>query len=239
MTFTCPTRAHSARIAAGVALIAWVLIGDIEGGAGAARIGAGAACLTIAIAIFSPRLIQPLVRLIGAPVAHFGGLTGKLARENSLRTPARTAITSAALMIGIALIVFVTIFASGLNSSVTDVIEQNVKGEIVLQGPGGFVEIPPEAVRESSRVPGVEAASGVRYTQARVKGSGGTAFASVDPRSIDRVLEIDLVEGTQADLRSLAPGRAVVGEDLANRPTSRQFNDLSQRLRKLPLKMQY
>ena len=202
---------------AGIALITWVLVGDVEGGAGAARIGAGAVCLVIAIAIFSPRLIQPLVRVIGAPVARLGGVTGKLARENSLRNPARTAVTSAALMIGIALVAFVTIFASGLNSSVTDVIEQNVKGEIVLQGPGGFVEIPPAAVREATAVDGVEAASGVRYTQARVPGAGGTAVASVDPRSVDRVLEIDLVEGTQADLRSLAPGRAVIGEDLANR----------------------
>ncbi len=201
---------------AGVALIAWVLVGNIEGGAGAARIGAGAVCLVVSIAIFSPRLIQPLVRVIGWPIARFGGLTGKLARENSLRTPARTAVTSAALMIGIALVAFVTIFASGLNSSVTDVIAQNVRGQIILQGPGGFVEIPPEAVRDAEVVQGVEAASGVRYTQARVPRGGGTAVASVDPRSVDRVLEIDLVEGTQADLRALAPGRAVIGQKLAD-----------------------
>ena len=43
---------------------------------------------------------------------------GRLARENSTRLPGRTAVTSAALMIGLALVVFVTIFANGLRASI-------------------------------------------------------------------------------------------------------------------------
>lgn len=208
---------------AGLGLIAWVLVEGIEGGAGAARIGAGAVCLVISIAIFSPRLIQPMVRVIGIPVEGIGGLTGRLARENALRNPSRTAVTSAALMIGIALVSFVSIFASGLNSSVTDVIDQNLKGQIVLQGPGGFVEIPAGAARLARTVDGVEAASGVRYGQIEVPGAGPDgsteqlALSSVQPRSVNRVLEVDLVQGTPSDLSSLKGRETVVGQKLADR----------------------
>ena len=40
--------------------------------------------------------------------------TGVLARENAIRQPQRTAVTAAALMVGLALVVLVTIFAAGL-----------------------------------------------------------------------------------------------------------------------------
>ena len=200
---------------AGIGLIAWVLIDDIEGGAGAARIGAGAVALVIAISIFSPRLIQPLVRMIGAPVRAIGGLNGRLATENALRNPSRTAVTSAALMIGIALVSFVSIFASGLNSSVTDVIDQNLEGEVVLQGPGGFVPIPPEAVVEAAKVEGVEAASGIRFAQVGIRGSGERQLSSVQPATVDRVLDVDWAPGSPQALDELARGKAVISQGLA------------------------
>lgn len=201
--------------AVGVGLIAWVLVDDIEGGAGAARIGAGAVALVVAIAIFSPRLIQPLVRLIGAPVQAIGGLNGRLATENALRSPSRTAVTSAALMIGIALVSFVSIFASGLNSSVTDVIDQNLEGEIVLQGPGGFVPISPGAVKVAAEVDGVEAASGIRFAQVKLPGSGERQLSSVQPKTVDQVIAVDWAPGSPEALASLAPGKAVISQGLA------------------------
>ena len=48
-------------------------------------------------------------------MARFQGLTGKLARENAIRQPQRTAVTAAALMVGLALVVLVAIFAAGLS----------------------------------------------------------------------------------------------------------------------------
>ena len=199
----------------GVALIASVLVDDIEGGAGAARIGGGAVALVVAISIFSPRLIQPMVRLIGIPVRAVGGLTGRLATENALRSPSRTAVTSAALMIGIALVAFVSIFASGLNSSVTDVIDQNLEGEIVLQGPGGFVPIPPEAVREAAKVDGVRAASGIRFAQVKVAGSGERQLSSVQPDTVDQVIQVDWAEGSPRALAELSGDKAVISQGLS------------------------
>ena len=200
----------------GIALIASVLISGTDGGTGAARIGGGAVAVVIAISIFSPQLVRPMASAIGAPLQRIGGLTGRLARENSQRNPSRTAVTSAALMIGLALVAFVSIFASGLNSSVTDVIDSNLKGEIILQGPGGFNPIPPEAAELAAETPGVEAASGIRFSNVKVTGAGGRALSSVQPGSINQVLELDWDQGSAETLTELGGRSAVVSSGLAD-----------------------
>ena len=200
---------------AGVALITWVLAGGADGGTGALRMGAGAVCVVLAISIFSPQLVKPMASVIGWPLQRLGGLTGQLARENSQRNPSRTAVTSAALMIGLALVTFVTIFASGLNSSVTDVIDQNFRGEIVLQGPGGFNPIPAETVPSAEKVDGVAAASGIRFSQVKVDGSN-RALSSVEPATVNQVLTLEWKEGTPDDLTDLEPGQTVISEGFAD-----------------------
>lgn len=200
----------------GLALILPVIIGGREGGGAAGMIGGGAVCVVIAISLFAPRLIRPAASIVGAPLERIGGLTGRLARENAQRNPSRTAVTSAALMIGLALVAFVTVFASGLNSSVTKVIDDALPGEITLQGPGGFTPIPPEAVAATGEVDGVAAASGLRFARVEV---GGTAaqISSVDPGSITRVLNISWKQGSDADLTGLTDGQIVISEDLAGK----------------------
>ena len=200
----------------GLALIASVLISGTDGGTGAARIGGGAVAVVIAISVFSPQLVRPMASAIGAPLQRIGGLTGQLARENSQRNPSRTAVTSAALMIGLALVAFVTIFASGLNSSVTNVIDSNLKGQIILQGPGGFNPIPPEAAELASETEGVQAASGIRYSNVRVTGDGGRDLSSVQPSTVNDVLELEWKEGSAENLAQLGGRRAVISEGLSD-----------------------
>ena len=72
-----------------------------------------------------------------------GGLIGRLARENTQRNPARTAVTAAALMIGLALVTFVTVFAAGIKSSISSAVDDNFQGELVIQNTDGFSPIPP------------------------------------------------------------------------------------------------
>ena len=61
--------------------------------------------------MLSSRLVRPLVRVVGIPARHIGGAAGKLAEGNAQRNPGRTAATAAALMIGIALVTFVSVLA--------------------------------------------------------------------------------------------------------------------------------
>ena len=57
-------------------------------------------------------------RILGAPGAALAGVAGKLGRENAMRNPQRTAQTATALTIGLALVTFVTVFATSLSTSI-------------------------------------------------------------------------------------------------------------------------
>ncbi len=99
----------------GVGLVAlfFGLFGGIDStSAAASLLGLGALLMMFGVAFLAPLLVRPLARVLGAPLA--GSLTGKLARENAIRQPQRTAVTAAALMVGLALVVLVTVFAAGI-----------------------------------------------------------------------------------------------------------------------------
>ena len=70
---------------------------------------------------------------------------GKLARENSMRNPHRTAATAAALMIGLALITFVAVLAQGLRGSVGDAIDRQVSADYVVVSDDNFTPFEPAA----------------------------------------------------------------------------------------------
>lgn len=200
----------------GLGLIVSVLVSGSEGGNAALQMGMGALAVVIAISIFSPKIVRPAASLVGAPLERIGGLTGRLARENSQRNPSRTAVTAAALMIGLALVSFVTIFASGLNSSVTKVIDQDLKGELTLQGPGGFNPISINAVKAAGEVDGVEDASAISFSQVKVDGGGSKSLSSVDPSTINQVMNIDFDEGSTQDLTNLKDGQVIISQDLSD-----------------------
>jgi putative ABC transport system permease protein len=64
----------------------------------------GVLLLFVGVAMISSKLVRPLAAVVGVPGEKLAGVSGFLARRNTLRNPARTASTAAALMIGIALV---------------------------------------------------------------------------------------------------------------------------------------
>src|SRR6185437_6503807 len=119
-------------------------------------------------AMLSSRLVRPIASLVGRPIERFRGVTGQLARENSTRNVGRTASTAAALMIGLALVAGVTIFAAGLKHSVNSAIDKSVHAGVVVENKDGWSNIPAAAGQQISQLPGVSAASAIRRSQARV-----------------------------------------------------------------------
>ena len=69
-------------------------VGLFVGGLGTANVllllGLGTVALFIGFAMLAPRLVKPLAAVVGWPAQRFGGMAGELARENSLRNPARS-----------------------------------------------------------------------------------------------------------------------------------------------------
>ncbi len=198
---------------AGAVLIAVGLIGGGSGGAVAGLLGGGAAVVFVGVALLSPWLVPPLARAVGAPLERLGGMTGRLARENATRNPGRTAVTAASLMIGLALVTFVTIFAAGLRGSVDRVVDRSFAGDLTVSNLDGFSPVAATLPGELARVPGVASTSGVRFANSSIVGGPeDVTTIGVDPRSIAGLYKAEFVEGSFADLR---PGTVLADKGFA------------------------
>jgi putative ABC transport system permease protein len=176
----------------------------------------GAVVLILGIALISPRFVGPAARIVAAPVERTTKLVGRLARENSTRHPGRTAVTSAALMVGLALVVFVTIFANGLRASIEDLIDRTLAGDIAVLHEDGFTPIPAAVAPAIAKVDGVAAVSAIRDTQARIKGVSGTKFThAIEPGTIGEVYNFDWKQGSQRSLDELGNDGVLLEENLA------------------------
>ena len=169
---------------------------------------------SLGVALLSPRLVTPLASLVGAPLERLRGVPGRLARENAVRNPARTASTAAALMIGLALVSFVAVFAAGLQGSIDDAIDKTIAGDLIVSNDDGFSDIPVgdrrrgRAASTGSRSPRRCATRRTRSRAARASGF----LTLVDPRTAAEVLTLDWDEGSQELLTGLGPNDAVIDE---------------------------
>ena len=59
-------------------------------------------------------------------------MSGTSARQNAMRNPKRTASTAAALMIGVALVGFITTFAASTKASINGSVDKNFGGDFVI-----------------------------------------------------------------------------------------------------------
>ena len=90
------------------------------------RLGLGSMIIFLGTAMVSKYLVRPLAKVIGWPLQKLAPGPGRLARENAMRNPGRTAITAAALMIGVALVVFVAVFVNGFKETFLGALDRSV-----------------------------------------------------------------------------------------------------------------
>jgi putative ABC transport system permease protein len=201
---------------AGVALMCGGLFGGGSAGQAAGLIGGGGAVVFIGVGLLASHLVRPLATLVGLPLEKLRGVPGRLARENATRQPRRTASTSAALMIGVALVAFIAIFAAGLKASIDDAVDRGITADLVMQTET-FQPVPGSASRALTQVPGVEVASPLRFASGKVPGQSGTvSIAGVDPLTARDVIQVDWTEGSQALLSSFGRDRVALSDGYAS-----------------------
>jgi putative ABC transport system permease protein len=204
---------------AGLGMVLLGLFGSGSAGTRAGLMGGGAVAVVFAVSLFSPRLVAPLASVAGWPLERLRRLTGRLARENAERNPSRTAVTAAALMIGVTLVAFVTVFAAGLKSTVAQVVDENFAGGLVIQNTDGFSPIPNATARAAERVPGVELVATIRGAEAKVlerEGLGATTRVNAPSPDIGRTVNIEWKQGGPQALRDLTDTEAIVSDDFAS-----------------------
>ena len=192
------------------------LLGDgVGGGTRALGIGLGALGLFVGVALLAPRLVGPLAAVVGAPSQRFGGAAGRLARENAVRNPSRTAATAAALMIGLTLVTFVATFGRGLLASDEKAIRDQLSTEYVVTSQNGWSNIPVAAGAALAASSDASLVSAIRYDRAKLQSGGEVDVNGVDPATIASSYRFEWTQGSDAVLRSLGREGAVVRDDLA------------------------
>ena len=204
-----------ALVAVSVALLAYGVLAD---GVGTRTrllaIGVGVLLLFIGVTLVAPRLVRPLAAGLGAPAARFGGSAGRLARDNSTRNPARTASTAAALMIGIALVTFVSLLAQGLKSSFSDAVDELFVADYSLTAEGDFGSVSDATVAAARETPGVTAVSAIRTGEGRAFGS--TVGVNGVDENLSAIIDMSWAEGSADVPAQLGREGAFVKDDYAD-----------------------
>ncbi|HEY1652753.1 MAG TPA: ABC transporter permease, partial [Acidimicrobiales bacterium] len=124
-----------------------------------ALVGLGAILIFIGVARLAPAVARPMASVIGRPLARLLGVSGRLGRENSMRSPRRTAQTASALMVGLALVSAIAVFGASLSRSATQSVDNAINADLIVtntnqNGPGNFSTTVPT---RAASVPGVTA----------------------------------------------------------------------------------
>jgi putative ABC transport system permease protein len=174
----------------------------------------GSLLLFIAVALISPRLVPRLASVLGRPGQRIGGAAGALARRNAARNPGRTAVTAAALMIGIALVAFSAVLGAGMRESTKGALEEQVRADYVIVGQDGWSPIDPGAAKAAAKVPGVDVSTGLVQDTGKAFGKK-ISIDGVDEKQIASVFGFDWDQGSDAAYAELASGGAIVTDRFA------------------------
>jgi putative ABC transport system permease protein len=178
-------------------------------------LGLGVIGIFVAVAMMSKYVVRPVAGVLGWPLEKLSRVSGRLARENSARNPGRTAATAAALMIGLAVVVFVAVFAQGLKTSFVDAIDRSVNGSFVISGQNGQT-FPAKSIDAVRGVFSVNDAAGVFVSQAEVNKDGLASAIGVVPASFGPLWHFTWLRGgNDALLAKLTGNNALVEEQFA------------------------
>jgi putative ABC transport system permease protein len=163
------------------------------------NVGLGLAVAFVGVIVLGPVLARPLSRVLGAPMPHVGRVTGRLARENAIRSPRRTAATASALMIGVGLVGFIAVIAASFQASIASAVDRTIGADLIVnpQGGGGGPgnALSPALADELAASPVVDVVATQRLDFAEVAGSGQIVIA-IDPEAFSQIVELDVVEGS-------------------------------------------
>ncbi|MFF9285611.1 ABC transporter permease [Streptomyces griseosporeus] len=177
--------------AAGVAVV--LAATSMDGSDGQAPMGFGAVLLIIGVFVLTPLLSRPLIAA-AAPVLRAFGVSGRLARQNSVRNPRRTAATASALMIGLTLITGMTVMAGSLQTSIDKMASAAIRADYVVSMANGN-ELSPDVERTLKKTEGVTATSPLRNAPSRI--DGRTEYLTgVNGATIGGLTDLTVEEGS-------------------------------------------
>jgi len=174
-------------------------------------VGLGALAMFVGAAMLAPIVAGPLSSALGRPLAAILGAPGRLGRENARRNPRRTAQTSAALMVGLALVSAIAVLGASLSGSATESVDNAITAGYIITGPSsGFSTSVAPAV---SRLAGVATVTTIYQGQFEL-GSSLSSLHGVTPTALSRTVHLAITAG--AGTPALAAGELLIDTTTAS-----------------------
>lgn len=191
------TLAGAVTTAAGIATLALTLTGAF----GLPGLLAGVLLVFVGVSLLIPVIARPVVSALGRMFAW--STPGELGRRNTGRNPRRTAITAAALMVGVALVTTVSTIFSSLTTSTDRLLADDLQADLIIAGEQ-FTAMPPvfdaQVLTEARQLPEVAAVTG--FWLDLVELPGGNIIQAVDDVTAwQKMVGTQPVEGSLDTLR--------------------------------------
>jgi putative ABC transport system permease protein len=169
-----------------------------------AIVGVGALVFFLGISILAPLAAKPVAYTIGWPLPRLFNTTGQLAQQNTARQPRRTASTASALMIGVALVVFVAILAASIKSTIQDQVTDNFLADLTATSTNPELGMSPAFAEEMAALDEFDTVAPLVFGTALVietesvdgeTADHGIELLALDPEIADEVLNLDPAPG--------------------------------------------
>ena len=161
-------------------------------------VAVGALLLFFGVIVLLATFARPLAGGLGRPLRALG-VTGTLARGNAMRNPRRTSATASALIVGLALVGLVAIFADSAKASVERAIDRGIRADFVLEAQQ-FARFSPQVTERLRGLPALDAVASFRFGNVRVDRNEETV-AGVDPSQLARVVDLQVGPGRIRGMR--------------------------------------
>ena len=178
-------------------------------------VGIGAVAIFIGVGMLAPLVARPMASALGRPLARAFGISGTLGRQNSMRSPRRTAQTASALMVGLALVSTIAVFGASLSRSAASSIDEAINADYIITsnssgGAGGFSN---SVGLVAAKIPGVTAVSTVYSGQFQFQQSL-ESLTAISPVHLPETIILRMEAGTGA--AALAAGQLLIDTTTAN-----------------------
>ncbi|MFF8291125.1 ABC transporter permease [Streptomyces sp. NPDC016309] len=195
--------------AAGAALI---VLGAAAGSDGRWTIAGGAFLALVGVIVLIPLLSRPVIALVRPLMIKAFGVSGKLASQNAVRNPRRTGATASALAIGLTLVTGLSVLGVTVGTALDKMTTDQIKADYMVVMAGGG-DLDRSALAALEKAPGVSAVSPQQAAYFDI-GDEWVSASAITPGDVERVLNVELVDGS---LASLGQGRMAVAEKTATK----------------------
>lgn len=169
---------------------AMVLVGLFSGiSNGLALLGVGAGLAFLGVSILAPLAARPFALFVGWPIRKAFKVAGDLAVQNTRRQPRRTASTASALMIGVALVVFVAIFGASIKVSIGNTVGEIFPADISASSTNFTSGVSPQFTDELRSLPEIGQVTTLNTAQVRFQELNvDTTGSAIEPATAEGLI---------------------------------------------------